>query len=183
MNGQSHIHQTQPATRQWYIQVDAQAYGPFTDQILWQYMCEGRVTAQSLISQNPTQDFRPVSADPSLMNWLSQTPDNQQKNAEPAAPQPTAKKSVFMVMAEIRSGKGMDFLRTLQGLGQVERIGDTLWLLQAAATADELRNILSQPLNADDRLFILDSFENRMSWFNIGADMDRRVQALWDIDR
>ncbi len=71
----------------------------------------------------------------------------------------------------------------LQGLGQVERIGDSLWLLQAAASAEDIRNVLSQPLSADDRLFILDSFENRTAWFNIGSAMDKRIRDLWDVER
>lgn len=179
-------HNKPPAPqRQWYIQVDGQAYGPFTDQVLWNFMCEGRVTAQSLISQNTIGQYRPVSADPGLMNWISQTPENKTKlsNAAYIQPQSNRKPSVFVVMAEIRSGKGMEFLRMLQGLGQVERIGDSLWLLQAAASAEDIRNVLSQPLSADDRLFILDSFENRTAWFNIGSAMDKRIRDLWDVER
>jgi len=185
VNGQPYSntpsHAPQAQTRQWYIKVDNQAYGPFSDKILWQFMCEGRVNAQTLVSQNPNQPYRLVSADPGLMNWLSQTPDNITKKPEITAP--LANRSVFVVMAEIRSGRGMDFLQTLQGLGAVERIGDTLWLLQAAISVEELRNVLSQPLSADDRLFILDSFENRTAWFNIGTNMDQRIQELWDIER
>ena len=41
-----------PQERNWYIQVDGQAYGPFDDKTLWAFMCEGRVTALSLISQS-----------------------------------------------------------------------------------------------------------------------------------
>lgn len=180
----SQPHMPQPATppaRSWYVQVDGQAYGPFSDQQLWQFMCEGRVNAQSLITQDPSQPYRVVSSDLGLMNWLSQVPEKQQKT-DPQ-PQSNVKPSVFVVMAEIRSGRGMDFLKNLQSLGHVERIGDTLWLLRAAASADDIRNVLSQPLSSDDRLFILDSFENRTAWFNIGSDMDQRIRQLWDVER
>jgi len=188
-----------PAQRQWYIQVEQQNYGPFDDQTLWVFMCEGRVNAQSLLSQYPNTGYRPVSADPGLMNWIEQVPNpkvqaDQVHEAQQAQdqtsnlqPQPThiaeAAQSVFMVMAEIRSGRGMDFLQTLQSLGDVERIGDSVWLLKARAKSEDIRNVLCQPLGTDDRLFIMDSFANETAWFNLGAQMDNRVRELWDVER
>jgi len=82
--------------RNWFIQVDGQAYGPFDDKTLWSYMVEGRVNAQSLISQNANMGYRPVAANPGLMNWLDQA------TAPPAQPpQPEAPLTVFMIMAEM----------------------------------------------------------------------------------
>ena len=177
-----------PQERNWYIQVDGQAYGPFDDKTLWAFMCEGRVTALSLISQSANADYRPISANPGLMNWLNQVPAPQTAQALPAqtspaqtSSQPEGKISVSMIMAEIRSGRGMDLMRTLQGLGPVQRIGDTVWILQARVRANDLRDILSQPLGADDRLFILDSFANETAWFNLSLDMDQQIAALWDV--
>lgn len=171
-----------PAARQWFIQVDGQAYGPFTDEILWSFMTEGRVTAQSQVSQNPQMGYRTVAADPGLMSWLSQVPQKQAETPAPvAAPRPPL--TVFMVMAEIRSGRGMDFLRGLQSLGQVQRVGDTNWVLRAEAKASDVRDVLSQPLGADDRLFILDSFANETAWFNIGADMDSQIRDIWNLQK
>jgi len=150
--------------------------------MLWAFMCEGRVNPQSLVSQTANSGFRPVSADPGLMKWLAQVPSAQ---PEPVAEQPQRKPdaTVFMIMAEVRSGRGMDLIQTLQGLGQVQRIGDTVWLLRAEATADDVRNVLSQPLGANDRLFVLDSFANETAWFNLSPDMDNQIAALWNIER
>jgi len=166
-----------PALRQWYVQVDGQAYGPFDDRTLWQYMNEGRISAQSLVSQTANTGYRLVSADPGLMNWLAQIPKKQA-----ASPEPEATPTVFMIMAEIRSGRGMEFMQNLQNLGPTQRIGTTVWLLRANATADTLRNVLSQPLGADDRLFVLDSFANQTAWFNLSPEMDGQIAALWDIN-
>ena len=170
---------TPKASRQWYIQVDGQAYGPFDDRTIWSYMIEGRVSAQSLISQSANTGYRPVSADPGLMNWLSQaTQTRTPKQQAPASP-PT----VFMIMAEIRSGRGMNFLQNLQSLGQTQRLGESVWILQARTKAETLRDILSQPLGADDRLFILDSFANETAWFNLSPEMDTQIADLWKIER
>ena len=166
------------AQRQWFIKVDGQAYGPFDDKTLWEYMQEGRISHQSLISQTANTGYRPVSADPGLMNWLAQA--TPQTAAQPEAQHaPT----VFMIMAEIKSGRGMNFLQTLQSLGPTQRLGSTVWVLQARAVAETLRDILSQPLGAEDRLFVLDSFANETAWFNLSSEMDAQIAQLWNIQR
>jgi len=81
----------------------------------------------------------------------------------PIAPQiapQAAPNTVFVVMAEIRSENGMAFLQTLQSSGTAQRIGDSVWLLRSGTSVEQLRNRLSQILTRDDRLFILDSFQN-----------------------
>ena len=179
-----------PAQRQWFIQVGGQAYGPFDDNTLWEYMIEGRVSAQSLISQSAGSGYRPVSADPGLMNWISQATQGSQAHALAQAqtqpqsqPQPQIPATVFMIMAEIKSGSGMNFLQSLQTLGPTQRLSSTVWILQARAEAGILRDILSQPLSADDRLFVLDSFANKTAWFNLSPEMDAQIAQLWNIER
>ena len=172
-------HDTPQPARQWYIQVDGQAYGPFDDRTLWSYMIEGRVSAQSLISQSANTGYRLVSSDPGLMNWLAQATDTQ----SPQKPTENIPPTVFMIMAEIRSGRGMNFLQSLQSLGPTQRLGGAVWILRARTKAKTLRDVLSQPLGPDDRLFILDSFANETAWFNLSPEMDTQIAQLWKIDR
>lgn len=172
-------HDTSQPARQWFIQVDGQAYGPFDDRTLWSYMIEGRVSAQSLISQSANTGYRPVSSDPGLMNWLAQATDTQ----TPPHPAENIPPTIFMIMAEIRSGRGMNFLQSLQSLGPTQRIGGSVWILRARTKAQTLRDVLSQPLGPDDRLFILDSFANETAWFNLSPEMDTQIAQLWKIDR
>ena len=171
-----------PAQRQWFIQVESQAYGPFDDKTLWDYMVEGRVSAQSLISQTAGSGYHPISADPGLMNWLAQATDVPEPHVQ-TKPQPQLPPTVFMIMAEIKSGGGMSFLQTLQTLGPTQRLGNTVWVLQAQAEAGILRDILSQPLGAEDRLFVLDSFANETAWFNLSPEMDAQIAQIWNIER
>lgn len=207
----------------WYVGVNGQSYGPYTDQQMQGFAAEGRITATSLISQNASAGFAPAGQLPAFQNWIQPArpiaavqaapqpvlrpitaPQSgvlarqiqPQYSPQPIAPRPqpapapiaepvaapqNAANTVFVVMAEIRSANGMDFLQALQSQGIAQRIGDSVWLLKSAVSAEQLRNSLSQTLGADDRLFILDSFANQTAWFNIGAEMDARIRDLWDI--
>ena len=107
----------------------------------------------------------------------------QRVQAAPQIAPQAAANTVFVVMAEIRSQNGMQFLQTLQNEGTAQRIGDSVWLLRSGSTVEQLRNRLSQALTKDDRLFLLDSFKNETAWFNIGSDMDIRIRELWDMER
>jgi len=172
-----------PPQRQWFIQVEGQAYGPFDDKTLWDYMLEGRVSPQSLVSHTASSGYRTISADPGLMNWITQAAEQRTQSKIQTQPTPQIAPSVFMIMAEIKSGNGMHFLQSLQTLGPTQRLGSTVWVLQARAEAETLRDILSQPLGADDRLFVLDSFANETAWFNLSPEMDAQIAQLWNIQR
>jgi len=214
----------------WYVQVNGQTYGPYPDSQMKSFVAEGRVNAQSIISQNQVEGFTYAAQFQSFLGWSAQPtqpqqtptvpsqvlrpisstnggvlarqiqPSDQPQQAMASAPTPQPQyqpqpqirpqaiaqtpavaTTVFMVMAEIRSANGMQFLQALQTQGTAQRIGDAVWLLQSSTTVEQLRNILSQSLTRDDRLFLLDSFANKTAWFNIGSDMDKRVRELWDI--
>jgi len=110
---------------------------------------------------------------------LTPEPQLQPQPAMQANQQAAIAPSVFLVMAEINSENGMRFLQALQSFGPAQRIGDTVWLVRGAADIDNLRNALANTLTRQDRVFIMDSFNNRTAWFNIGADMDSRIKELW----
>ena len=143
---------------------------------------------QVLQQAHAQQQARLGETTPQTLNGLTPQPQAPQ-TAPMGAPvetspvaqtsQPAAKPTVFLVMAEISSENGMRFLQALQSFGPAQRIGDTVWLLRAAADIDNLRNALANTLTRQDRVFIMDSFNNRTAWFNIGADMDSRIKELW----
>ncbi|MEE9271794.1 MAG: GYF domain-containing protein [Robiginitomaculum sp.] len=102
--------------------------------------------------------------------------------SQDAALSPNADSCIYLIMAEIRSEGAMGFLRGLQSFGAAQRIGDTVWVLRSVYSAEQLRNTLSQSLDRQDRLFILDASNNKTAWFNIGADLDHRIRELWNED-
>ena len=134
----------------------------------------GSVNAYQPVTQTQTQTSQPQSIAPQPIEY------NQVSDA--SSETVTSKSSVFLVMAEINSEGTMGFLQALQRFGQAERLSDTVWLLRSEASVEQLRNALSQSLNRQDRLFLLDSRENKPAWFNIGADLDHRIRDLWEDD-
>ncbi len=195
-----------PVPDQWYVQFDGLTYGPYAHGQMQGFVAERRIIETSLITPDPSRGYFQASAFPIFEQWVNgaarqaqdpqmqpvigQTQHMQVRETQPIpvamgqafhgstlqAPSPT----VLLVMAEIRSAQGMPFLQALQRHGHAQRIGDTVWLVRSAISADALRTSLSQTLSKQDRLFILDSFHNKTAWYNIGADMDQRIRDLWD---
>ncbi len=189
----------------WYVQVQNQAYGPYSEEQMQSFVSEGRVTENSLISNAPESGYfhavaydvfkmwsgtgQPIAVGAENQIYPQTTPYTQHQYAVPepvvaSTPytpvQTNTNTSVFLVMAEIHSGGAMQFLQALQSFGAAQRIGDTVWILRSGAGVEQLRNALSQSLDRQDRLFILDSSANKTAWFNIGADLDNRIRELWN---
>lgn len=167
-------------THPWYVQVSGQVYGPYQAGQMLAYIREGRIVPESLVSQNPSGSF--FNAGQSALFKPMRTfhnPSPQLQAPEVPAPQ-VSHSSVFLVMAEISSDNAMRFLHLIQRLGTAQRIGDSVWLLRAHMEIETLRDQLSASLSRQDRLFIMDSFNNKTAWHNIGADMDDRIRALWE---
>ena len=173
--------QQHPASS-WYVQVMGQVYGPYDLSTMQAFIQEGRIVEDSMISPNPSGGFD-AARNSIFFRASAPEPYAAPMNAAPLQPQPTVqvrqKPIVFVIMAEINSENAMKFLHAMQKLGTAQRIGDTVWLLKSAMSIDELQNHLSAPLSRQDRLFILDSFNNKPAWHNIGADMDQRIRELW----
>lgn len=200
---------------QWFAQVDGQIYGPYDDNQMQDFVAEGRINGQSLISNNPSAGFFPAIGYDVFSLWsgtgqaaqvsggYSQyspqsygahsqaeqqarpstvTPFRRTEAAPTAQSTQHASEHQFVIMAEINSDSLMGFLQRLQTFGQAERVGETVWILKSAHSTETLRNALSQTLTRQDRLFIVDSAENKTAWFNIGADLDKRIRGLWDED-
>ena len=153
---------------------DASAYDIYN---FWAGTGQARVNAAPL--DTPLRSFQTEPETPAAALLSAPLTPIRAQETEPTA-SPEQAEAIFTIMAEIRSGDTMAFLQTLQSFGRVERIGETLWALRSIATAEQLRNALSSTLGRQDRMFIVDSVSNRTAWFNIGADLDKRIRNLWD---
>jgi len=218
----------------WYVFVENQSYGPYSDDQMRGFVAEGRISNSSLISNTPQSGFfsatefdaynlwsgeaqqnmlssvaaagavsvqattanyapiqpiheQPIHEQPIQKQPIQKQYEKFQQVAQAQEPQSTPavhsnKSCVFLVMAEIRSSGEMAFLQTLRSFGQTQRVGDTVWLVRSTYSVEQIRNTLSQTLDQQDRLFILNSHAGKTAWFNIGADLDHRIRELWDED-
>ena len=102
-----------------------------------QYVAPNPTPAQQITA--PVQQPSPMQEAASIQNPLQDSAQHPQQHREqhPAPVQNTDSMAmtVFIVMAEIRSVNGMDFLQALQAHGTAQRIGDSLWLLQSPTSA------------------------------------------------
>ena len=155
----------------WHVRVGGHGYGPYTHAMMVGFVREGRVTADSHISADPAQGWFSAAQYPQWAEWTAAArpahPAGQSATSQPAhqaAPlrQPT-RQSVssrpvtrHMVMAEIRSGRGVDFLRAVQAYMQATRIGDAVWLVDGAGDTDALTAALRGAAGPGDRIFVAD---------------------------
>jgi hypothetical protein len=126
------------------------------------------------------EPYNPLAMDTAIIEPVMLTGTDNLTGMDNTENLPT---NIYMVMAEIKSDRAMSFLQTMQKFGTPQRVSDTVWLLRSTKTANEMRNTLSQTLTNQDRLFILDSTNNKTAWFNIGSDLDHRIRELWDEDK
>jgi len=64
----------------WYVQVGGQAYGPYSAAQMQGFVAEGRVNAQSVISQTPAQGYALATEFSAFAQWSGQ----QEQRQEPA---------------------------------------------------------------------------------------------------
>lgn len=167
------------AERLWYIRVSGTVYGPFDDRTVWTYVQEGRVTALSDLSMRPDQGYQPAKNWLEIAHWFLAPvaePTPQLTPAPPAQPKYT---SLMLVMAEIRSGRSMAFLQTLQSLGDAQRIGDSVWLLQSNSDPEQMKSVLGPTLSVSDRLFVVDATYSGFSAYNLGSEVDGQLKQIF----
>lgn len=165
--------------RLWYIRVSGTVYGPFDDRTVWTYVQEGRVTALSDLSMRPDQGYQPAKNWLEISHWFLAPPVEAAPAVAPAPPVAPKHTSLMLVMAEIRSGRSMAFLQTLQSLGDAKRIGDSVWLLQSSSDPDQMKSVLGPTLSVSDRLFIVDATYSEFSAYNLGADVEGDLKQIF----
>lgn len=167
------------AARLWYIRVSGTVYGPFDDRTVWTYVQEGRVTALSDLSMRPDHGYQPAKNWLEIAHWFLAPTVEQAPAIVPAPPVQPKFTSLMLVMAEIRSGRAMAFLQTLEALGDTQRLGDSVWLLQSNSDPEQMKSLLGPTLSVSDRLFVVDATYSEFSAYNLGPDVDDQLKQIF----
>ena len=160
----------------WFVKVEGRVYGPYNAVQMQAFVGEGRIAGHSQISQEREEGWNAASDFEEYNSWHEETkpePDIERRVT------PGAKPANFVIIAEIKSEYGPDFIAALPAYGKLEQITDGVWLLRGPTTASVLRNELSHILERDDKLMVIDASRDRSAWFNLGSDADQNIRNLW----
>lgn len=152
---------------QWWVQVRANAYGPYSWDQLSAFVAEGRVRPATKVSNRP--DGAWVDARRVIGLISPETTDQ---------PTPAGSAANVFVHAEIMSGSWNAFMAALEAMGAVCDLAPGLWLLRTRASAGVIRNALSQTLERGDRIIVIDASRDRLAWFNLGMETDARISKI-----
>lgn len=159
------------AMPEYFVKVENTVYGPFTSELMEQFVEESRVGSDTLISGQPYGGYRPAAETAEFQDWEKSIRAKRYSGK----PLPT----VYLVIADIQPFKKREFLIIMQQMGQFQEISQTAWVLATATDIRFVREALSRNLTEEDSLFIHDSFSNSAGWFNLGEGVGDHVTSLW----
>lgn len=154
----------------WWVQVRGRAFGPYSLEQMARMLSEGRVRATTMVSNDRDCGWTEAHKMTALRGLRTPTPSNDTQ-VEAA--------NVF-VHAEIISGAWNAFVAAIEGMGAVCELSPGLWLVRTKFSAGVLRNTLSQTLERGDRFVVIDATRDRLAWFNLGPEVDVRIQKIWN---
>jgi hypothetical protein len=157
------------AASTWWVQVRGRAFGPYTIEQMAQFLSEGRVRPNTMVSATGKDNWMEARRVMALRGLRTPAPAN---DAEEAA-------NVF-VHAEILSGAWNGFVAALESMGRICEMAPGLWLVRTSHSAGVLRNTLSQTLERGDRFVVIDATRDRLAWFNLGPEKDVRISQVWN---
>ena len=82
-----------PHQNSWYVQVNGQVYGPYSDEQMQGFCVEGRVNAYSILSQSPHNGFTQATQFQSFLNWSGRLQPQHQMGAVSCSAKPCCPRS------------------------------------------------------------------------------------------
>ena len=155
---------------QWWVQVRGQAYGPYSFEQLSGFVSEGRVRPATLVSDQKDGAWVEARKVIGLMGNLRRSAAN---DAE-------AQQANVFIYAEIVSGAWNAFMAAMEGMGAVCEMRPGFWVLRTPYSVGVIRNTLSQTLERGDRFVVVDASRDRLAWFNLGPEVDVKINQVWN---
>ncbi len=84
----------------------------------------------------------------------------------------------LLIVAELSAVSPMDFRTRLEGFGPVDMVAGGAFLVSAQLSSADLRNSLSRGLGPEDRLLVVELSRMHAAWFNLPAEVERRLFKL-----
>lgn len=181
-------------SQSWMVTVEGQAYGPYPLEQMQAFIAEGRIVAQSQVSQAGEAEAHPAIDDPVLGELLrpaKSKPAAVSQRLTPAEPAVSGKfgrlsdgdageASHFVVIADMKSRSINGLEEAIFNLGQAMPLMPQVWLLTTTQTISAVRGALVQKLGTLDTLFVVDTTHDKAAWVNFGPEIDARIRRVWD---
>ena len=155
----------------YFVKVENTVYGPFSREMMEQYVEENRVGPQTLIADQWDGPYKLASETPEFEIW------SQAIKAKRFAGRPLP--TVYLIIGDIRPEALPEFTVVLKQMGRCQHIAQSAWVLSTTTDIRFVRECLSRNLKEADRLFIHDSFSNSAGWFNLGEGVDETLKSMW----
>lgn len=163
-----------PAEDAWFVTVEGQSYGPYTDDQVSAFVREGRVSKQTPVRRG---------REPWIMAGLHAQLSSSFAETTPAEPEAAApaddKLAKIVIIAELRTGSSIALEAAIARLGQNYRLNQFVWLVHTSIPFSQLRKDLMATIGRHDPLFISDTTNRRSSWINFGPGAEATISALW----
>lgn len=92
--------------------------------------------------------------------------------AKPAMTAQAMDPMLYLVVADIRSGRAASFEQTLDSIGITRSLSDSAWLVEADMPVSDLKSILAPVLTRSDSLLILDATEADFATHNLDSEAE-----------
>lgn len=173
------------ATDHWCIKVLDKVYGPYTQSQMANFVEEGRLTGQSLVSPAGGKQFREARQYPPLVEVLSGKMKKekafgkaQPERNMPKIPPEGALANVVVIFDSVIGTAGKVEER-LRALGTAFRMTQNVWVLSTTQSAIGVRNALAPHLDVREPVFVIDCSRGRTSWSNLAPELHAKMTKAW----
>ncbi|MCQ8186127.1 DUF4339 domain-containing protein [Parvularcula maris] len=138
-----------------HLSSGGKVYGPYDTETLARFVAEKRLAHHSLVAPEGTQDFRPALQFPELRALFRPGSGEEHRAApSPSSEGPSAAFLVAFGRASSEASKAADILRRLPSCHEIT---ETVFLVRAAGSADELRERIAGALPSTERAFVMEA--------------------------
>jgi hypothetical protein len=170
----------------WTISVGGQAYGPYSLEQMKTFHAEKRLAGHSLVARDGEEKTYPAGEDPELAVLFQPAADTSDSAPQPSRFGARSEAAVsdtplghFVIAADMKERSITALEDEIHSFGAAHQVGPQAWALSSQASINVVRSALIQKLGKTDTLFIVDSVNDKVAWFNYGPEADARIRKMW----
>lgn len=157
----------------WYVHVEDEIYGPYSERQMLDFVDDGRVTPDSRVSAGEGGEL--VRADELSLFRRSFGLDEDEVAAKGFA-------ANFLISAKLAPASRELFLSELDTAGVFSEVFRDTFLVRSRMSVVDLRISLERAIAPSEQLIIVDATRNRLAWSNCGVETDAMIRGIWNTE-